>query len=265
MLNYQKTNFFLLAILLVLLAINFFVPVKWWWFLLVFVVRFVILFIGSSFISSNFHVKTYCCNPLEIIALTFDDGPNENTLSVLEILKKYNVKATFFCIGKNIEKHPEILKRIVEEGHIVGNHSFSHSNFFDFYRIDRLVAEIQKTNDLIESISGKKAQLFRPPYGVTNPSIRRALEVTKHKVIGWNIRSLDGILKNEKIIFARIKNRIAPGGIVLLHDTAHTVTILERLMLHLEENEYKVVSIEALLNIKAYEMSTTEIPLKKEF
>jgi peptidoglycan/xylan/chitin deacetylase (PgdA/CDA1 family) len=256
MLDYQKTNFFLLAIVLILLAINFFVPVGWWWFLLVLVVRFVILVVGSTFISSNFHVKAYCNNPLETkkaIALTFDDGPNENTLTILDVLKKHNVSATFFCIGKNIEKNPEILKRIILEGHVVGNHSYSHSNFFDFYRKNRVIAEIQKTDALIESISGKKVQLFRPPYGVTNPSIRRALGVTKHKVIGWNIRSLDGILKDEKIIFARIKNRIAPGGIVLLHDTAHTVTILEQLMLHLEENEYKVVSIEALLNIKAYE------------
>ena len=223
---------------------------------MVFVVRFGILVIGSFFISLNFHVKANCGNPLEtkkIITLTFDDGPNENTLPVLDVLKKHNVKATFFCIGKNIEKHPEILKRIVDEGHIVGNHSYSHSNVFDFYRKDRVIGEIQKTDALIESISGKKVQLFRPPYGVTNPSIRRALEVTKHKVIGWNIRSLDGILKDEKIIFARIRNRIAPGGIVLLHDTAHSVKILERLMLYLEENEYKVVSIEELLNIKAYE------------
>ena len=256
MLNYQKTNFFLLVIILILLAINFFVPVQWWWFLLGFGVRFVILFIGSFFISLNFHVKAYCSNPLEVrkvLSLTFDDGPNENTLAILDILKKNNVQATFFCIGKNIEKHPKILKRIMEEGHIVGNHSYSHSNLFDFYRKNRLVEEIQKTDTLIESITGKKPQLFRPPYGVTNPSIRRALEVTKHKVIGWNIRSLDGIHKDEKIIFDRIKKRIAPGGIVLLHDTSHTVRVLERLMLYLEENEYKVVSIEALLKIKAYE------------
>lgn len=256
MLNYQKTNFFLLAIILILLAINFFVPLQWWWFLLVFVVRFGILVIGSFFISSNFHIKAYCSNPLEynkVIALTFDDGPNENTLPILDILKRHNVKATFFCIGKNIEKHPEILKRIMDEGHVVGNHSYSHSSFFDFYRKDRVIEEIRKTDALIESFSGKKVQLFRPPFGVTNPSIRRALEVTKHKVIGWNIRSLDGILKDEKIIFARIKKRIAPGGIVLLHDRSHTVSILERLMLYLEENEYKVVSIEALLNSKAYE------------
>lgn len=257
MLNYQKTNLLFLSILSVLLVFSFFLPIKWWWLLMILGVRFMILVIGSSFISLNFHIKAYCSNPLEIdekIGLTFDDGPNEITLLVLEILKKYDVKATFFCIGKNIEKHPEILKRIVAEGHIVGNHSYCHSNFFDFYRKNRVIEEIRKTDALIESISGKKVQLFRPPYGVTNPSIRRALEVTKHKVIGWNIRSLDGIFKNEKFIFARIKNRIAPGGIVLLHDNSlHSVKVLAQLMLYLEESKYKVVSIEELLNIKAYE------------
>jgi len=226
------------------------------YFILVFLSWFILVFLGSSFISSNYHVKAYCNNPLETqknIAITFDDGPNEATLQVLDVLKKHNAKATFFCIGKNIEKHPEILQQILSDGHIVGNHSYSHSPFFDFYRKNRVIAEIKKTDALIESISGKQVQLFRPPYGVTNPSIRRALEVTKHKVIGWNIRSLDGILKDEKIIFTRIINRITPGSIVLLHDTAHSVNILERLMLYLEVNKYKVVSIEALLNCEAYE------------
>lgn len=256
MLNYRKINLFFLTTLLILLALSFFAAVKWWWFLSIIVVRFFTLVIGSSFISLNFHLKAYCNNSLETekkIALTFDDGPNEMTLQLLQVLKKHKAKATFFCIGRNIEKHPEILKQIVENGHIVGNHSYSHSHFFDFYRKNRLIEEIKKTDSLIEKYTGKKTTLFRPPYGVTNPSIKRAIEFTKHKVIGWNIRSLDGILKNEKIIFARIKNRITPGGIILLHDTAHSVTILERLLEYLEEKKYKVVSIEELLKIKVYE------------
>lgn len=256
MLNYRNINLFFLSFLLVLVALFIFTAVKWWWFLVVLGIRFVILVIGSSFISLNFHLKAYCNNPLENekkMALTFDDGPNEMTLELLKVLKKYDAKATFFCIGKNIEKHPEIVRQIVAEGHIIGNHSYSHSPFFDFYKKNRLIEEIQKTDDLIEKNSGKKTILFRPPYGVTNPSIKKAIEVTKHKVIGWNIRSMDGILKNEKIIFARIKKRIVPGGIVLLHDTAHSVTILVRLMQYLDENNYKVVSIDNLLKIKVYE------------
>lgn len=225
--------------------------------MVLFAVRFVILVIGSSVIGLNFHVKAFCNNPLETqknIAITFDDGPTENTLLILDLLKKQEAKATFFCIGKNIEKHPEILKKIISEGHIVGNHSYSHSHFFDFYRKNRVIDELEKTNSIIEKVIGKKTQLFRPPYGVTNPSIRKALEVTKHKVIGWNIRSLDGIAKNKKMILNRIINRITPGGIILLHDTnLQSVKVLEQLLLILEKNNYKVVSLEQLLNIKAYE------------
>jgi len=257
MLRHKITSLFFATFLILLALLGFFVAIGVGYFIMVILLWLAIVFLGSSFISSNYHVEAYCNNPMEKekkIALTFDDGPNEMTWRILDVLKKYNVKATFFCIGINIEKHPEVLKRITNEDHIIGNHSYSHSHFFDLYREKRVIAEIEKTDYLIKEISGIKVQFFRPPYGVTNPSIRRALEVTKHKVIGWNIRSLDGILKNEKFIFARIKKRIAPGGIVLLHNTSlHSVKVLERLMLYLEENEYKVVSTEELLNIKAYE------------
>ena len=257
MLNYRNTNIVFLILFALLLLFSFFVTVNLLFFLILFVIRFLILVVGSSFIQLGFHLKAYCNIPLEKeknVALTFDDGPHEMTLLVLDVLKKHNAKATFFCIGKNVEKHPEILKKIISEGHIVGNHSYNHSRLFDFYRKEKLIAEILKTDALIEKISGKKTILFRPPFGVTNPSIRRALEVTKHHVIGWNIRSLDGIIKNEKLVFNRIKKLISPGGIVLLHDTSlQSVKALEQLLQFIEENKYKVVSLEQLLEIKAYE------------
>lgn len=252
--KHTLTTFFFISVFAVLWLfgvdeIKYFVLVGFIWSLIV--------FWGSAFIGSNYHIKTYCGNPLETekkIALTFDDGPNEMTLLVLDVLKKYNVKATFFCIGKNIETHPDILKRAIEEGHTVGNHTYSHSPFFDFYDKDQVIAEIKRTDDLIESVLGKKVNLFRPPYGVTNPSIRRALAVTKHKTIGWNIRSFDGGTKNEKFIFDRIINRIKPGGIVLLHDTAiQTVSVLEQLLMFLQEKNYAVVPLDELLNLKAPE------------
>lgn len=257
MLNYRNTNIAFFTLFALLLLFSFFVTVNWWLFLILYVVRFIILIIGSSQIPLNFFLKAHCNNPLEKeknIALTFDDGPHEMTLLVLDVLKKHNAKATFFCIGRNVEKYPEILKKIISEGHIVGNHSYNHSRLFDFYRKDKLVAEIVKTDALIEKVSGKKTILFRPPFGVTNPSIKKALEVTKHHVIGWNIRSLDGVIKNEKLVFNRIKKLISPGGIVLLHDTSlQSVKALEQLLQFVEENEYKVVSLEQLLDIKAYE------------
>ncbi|MCR4032697.1 polysaccharide deacetylase family protein [Flavobacterium anhuiense] len=212
--------------------------------------------LGSSRISSNYHVKAFCHNPLEKekkIALTFDDGPSIYTLEVLELLKKYNVKATFFCIGKNIETHPEIIQKVISEGHLVGNHSYSHSKFFDFYNAKRITEELQKTDQLLEKFTSKKINFFRPPYGVTTPSIRRALKITGHKVIGWNIRSLDGGTTDVESILNRIKKRVSPGGIVLLHDTGkHSVLVLEQFLQFLQQNNYQVVSIEELLNLKAY-------------
>ncbi|WP_223706661.1 polysaccharide deacetylase family protein [Flavobacterium potami] len=212
---------------------------------------------GSARISSNYHVKAFCNNPLETdkkIAITFDDGPSIYTLKVLDLLKEYNAKATFFCIGKNIEMHPEILQKVISEGHLVGNHSYSHSKFFDFYNAKKITEELRKTDELLEKFTSKKINFFRPPYGVTTPSIRRALKITGHKTIGWNIRSLDGGTTDVELILNRIKKRVSPGGIVLLHDTApHSVYVLEQFLQFLQQNNYQVVSIEELLNLKAYD------------
>lgn len=257
MITHKNISLFFIFLLLVLVLLKLYIAINFWWFVLVILIWMGINAFGSARISSNYHIKALCHNPLERakkIALTFDDGPSEFTLEILELLKKYNAKATFFCIGKNIETHPEILQRIIYEGHLVGNHSYSHSKFFDFYNAKKITRELQKTDRLLEKFTSKKIHFFRPPYGVTTPSIRRALKVTGHKVIGWNIRSLDGGTKNQELILDRIKKRVSPGGIVLLHDTAsHSVSVLEQFLQFLQQNNYQVVSIEELLNLKAYE------------
>ncbi len=257
MLSHRKINVIFLTLSLLLLVLSFWITVKWWYFLVLLSFRFLCLLVGSSFMQLNYHVKAYCKNPNEKekkIALTFDDGPHPITPQILTLLKDYNAKATFFCIGKNIEQHPEILKQIFEDGHVIGNHSFSHSNVFDFYNKEKVVKEIQDTNAVIYNIIGKKVRFFRPPYGVTNPSIAKALTITQHQVVGWNIRSMDGIIKNEEIIYNRIAKRISPGSVVLLHDTSlTTVRVLEQLLLFLRANNYEVFGIEELLNLKAYE------------
>jgi len=255
--KHHKTALFFIAVLLILTCLSFYTAIGFGYFAAVGLVWFLTVLYGSSFIGSGWHVETYCSNPSEKnrhIALTFDDGPHPMTLKILDVLRKHNAKATFFCIGKNVEKHPEIVRQIVNEGHLIGNHSFSHSPFFDFYGKDAIVDELRKTDALIEKSTGKKPAFFRPPYGVTTPSMGRALKVTQHKAIGWNVRSLDGIIKNEKIIFNRIVKCIAPGGIVLLHDTSiHTLRVLEQFLEVAAAQNYNVVSLEELLNIKAYE------------
>ncbi|QSW91260.1 polysaccharide deacetylase family protein [Flavobacterium endoglycinae] len=256
MITHKNISIFFIFILLILNLINLYVTIHFLWFLGIILLWIGINAVGSSLISSNYHVKAYCNNSSETekkIAITFDDGPSVYTLEVLQLLKKYNAKATFFCIGKNIETHPEILKQIIDDGHLVGNHSYSHSKFFDFYNQDKIHKEIIKTDQLLEQFTPGKINFFRPPYGVTTPSIRRALKVTGHKTIGWNIRSLDGGTKNQELILNRIIKRVSPGGIVLLHDTgAHSVLVLEQFLQFLQQNNYQVVSIEELLNLKAY-------------
>jgi peptidoglycan/xylan/chitin deacetylase (PgdA/CDA1 family) len=258
MITHKNISLFFIFLLLLLLLLNFYIAINIWWFGAIILIWLGINAIGSSLISSNYHVKAYCNNPLETakrIAITFDDGPSVYTLEVLELLKKYNAKATFFCIGKNIETHPEIIQKVIAEDHLVGNHSYNHSKFFDFYNAKKITEELQKTDLLLEKFTSKKVNFFRPPYGVTTPSIRRALKITGHKVIGWNIRSLDGGTRNQNLIFNRIIKHVSPGGIVLLHDTGlHSVLVLEQFLQFLQQNNYEVISIEELLNLKAYEI-----------
>lgn len=257
MITHKNISLFFLFLLLLLLLLNLYTAINLLWFIGIILIWIGINAFGSARISSNYHVKAFCHNPSETekkIALTFDDGPSIFTLEVLDLLKKYNAKATFFCIGKNVEKHPEIVKQIIAEGHLVGNHSYNHSKFFDFYNAATIRKEIQKTDQLLEKFTSKKIIFFRPPYGVTTPSIRRALKITGHKVIGWNIRSLDGGTKDQNLIFNRIIKRVSPGGIVLLHDIGlHSVLVLEQFLQFLQQNNYEVISVEELLNLKAYE------------
>jgi peptidoglycan/xylan/chitin deacetylase (PgdA/CDA1 family) len=256
MITHKNISFFFIILLLLLLLLKLYTAINFLWIVGIILIWIAINAFGSSRISSNYHVKAFCHNPSEThkkIALTFDDGPSMFTLEVLALLKKYNAKATFFCIGKNIEAHPEIIQQIIAEGHLVGNHSYSHSKFFDFYNAKKITEEIEQTDLLLEKFTSKKINFFRPPYGVTTPSIRRALQLTGHKVIGWNIRSLDGGTKNQNLIFNRIIKRVSPGGIVLLHDTgSHSVLVLEQFLQFLQQNNYEVISIEELLNLKAY-------------
>lgn len=258
MITHKNISLFFIFLLLLLFLLNLYNAIHFLWFVVIILVWLGINAFGSARISSNYHVKAFCNNPLETekkIALTFDDGPSIYTLEVLELLKKYNAKATFFFIGKNIETNPEILQKVIDDGHLVGNHSYSHSKFFDFYNAKEIIQELQKTDALLEKFTSRKINFFRPPYGVTTPSIRRALKITGHKTIGWNIRSLDGGTTDVELILNRIKKRVYPGGIVLLHDTGkHSVLVLEQFLQFLQQNNYEVVSVEELLKLNAYEI-----------
>ena len=228
-----------------------------WPFALLLSLSIVITICGSFFIQLNYHLISLHSNKTiskDQIALTFDDGPHpEFTPKVLELLKKHGVKATFFCIGRNIEQHPELFKRVVSEGHSIGNHTYSHSKFFGFFGTERVFQELIRTKALVKQITGKYPKLFRPAFGVTNPMIEKAVKKSKVQSIGWSIRSLDTTSRAEQTILSRITSKIKKGDIVLLHDTSQkTVNVLERLLLFLEDKNLESVTVDELLELKAY-------------
>lgn len=256
MLTHKSNTFFLLAILFLLSVLSFYMEIKWYYFVLVFLFWLLIAVAGSGLIRMNYHLKarSRSFTSERKIAITFDDGPTLITPEVLDILKKNNIKATFFCIGQEIEKYPKIFDRIIAEGHIIGNHSFTHSKKIGFFSKEKMTEEIASTDISIAKFLGKKTNYYRPPFGVTNPNLAKALKLSKHYVIGWNVRSLDTKIKSEEKILKRIKSKISPGSIILLHDTSlKSVRVLEQLLVFLQENNYEAVTVEELLKIPAYE------------
>lgn len=257
MLRHSINTGFFLAVFFLLIAVYFFIDFSLWIFLIPPVLWFIVAAIGSGLIRSGYHLKAYCSNPDitdKRISITFDDGPTPETEEVLALLKKYNAKATFFCIGRQAEQHPEILKKTIADGHTIGNHTYSHPAYFGFFGTKRIIEELEHTDNLLKKYLGGKPLMFRPPYGVTTPKMAKAVKKTGHNVIGWNVRSLDGVLNDEDIIFHRIESRLAPGSIILLHDTSQkSINVLERLLVFLQQNNYQSVTVNELLNIQAYE------------
>lgn len=239
-----------ISLLCIILIIGMIISGNYGWLLLIGIVWLALTIWGAFDIRLGYFLPVFYRKKInkKVIAITFDDGPTEFTSKILDVLQKYNAKATFFCIGKQIEKHPDIFRRIHAEGHQIGNHSYSHSNSFGFFSAEKIKEELQKTDLIIEKITGKKNHYFRPPFGVTNPHIAKAVKMLNHQVIGWNIRSLDTVIEDKNKILQRITNKIQPGSIILLHDTSEkTLWVLEQLLLTLQGENYQIVTIEKLI------------------
>ena len=206
------------------------------------------LFYASYSIRSQVYVKALCRvkTTEKVVYLTFDDGPNaEQTPRVLDVLKRNNAKATFFCIGSRIAGNEQILKRIIGEGHTIGNHSFSHTNSFPLFSRRRMIADIEQCQKSIENAIGTTPTLFRPPFGVTNPTVGKAVKTLNLKTIGWTIRTYDTNRCSDAKIVRRISRQLRPGAIILLHDTLPQSA--ERLQVVIDvvrENGYEIGKLE---------------------
>lgn len=153
------------------------------------------------------------------VALTFDDGPDPVfTPRLLDLLREKQVKATFFVVGKRAQQHPEIVRRAWEEGHLIGNHTWSHRNLFCFLTPRRLRSEIELGSEAIRQICGVRPRYFRSPVGLRHPLLRQALKQAGLEFVTWRIRSLDTVIDDPHKLSHRILSRVASGDIILLHD-----------------------------------------------
>lgn len=255
MLTFKRVNILSIVLLASILAYGFwFDKITYPYIVLLFMIWLTFTSIGSFNILWNYFLEAKHRNKnceQNVVSLTFDDGVHPKfTPLVLELLKKNNMKATFFCIGKNVEKYPEIAKKIVDQGHTIGNHTYHHANNWGFLNTDEVIAEITKTNEIIEKTIGESVRIFRPPFGVTNPSIARGVKWLNCEVIGWSVRSLDTVIEQPERILKRITSKVKKGDIILLHDTSEkSIMVLERLLQFLNKKKLKSVTVQELLGL----------------
>ena len=181
------------------------------------------------------------------LVLSFDDGPNNSTQTILNILKKHDVGAIFFLIGNNIEKEKELLKELREGGFVLGNHSYSHPINFAFMTTKSIIKELQITEKLLGQSS---IGLFRPPFGITSPQISRAVKHLELKSIGWSLRSLDTLIKNKEQLITKILKKSNNGDIILLHDEGKcTASCLEEIIIKLKSSGKSFASNEDIVRL----------------
>lgn len=196
----------------------------------------------------------------KVIALTFDDGPwPQSTAQVLDILKKNNIKATFFIVGQNLKVHPDLGKRVVNEGHIIANHTWHH--WYHYMNPQTSAFEIDNTSNLIYQVTGVKTTLFRPPGGIKTNGPYNYAKNQKYATIMWSSDSSDYSRPPVARLIHNVMREAKPGGIVLMHDgggnRSNTVAALPQIINNFRKQGYRFVTIPELLDMQDKQLQAT--------
>lgn len=210
---------------------------------------------ASASIRSGVYVRAFCREKTDrkVVYLTFDDGPHPpETERVLDVLRERGARATFFLIGSKVSGNEAVLRRMLEEGHALGLHTYSHAGTFPLLSFDKMLADVNEGKRAVESVAGKKISLFRPPFGVTNPTIAKVIRTLGLQTVGWDVRSFDTMFCKSSEhsckssehsckqsehsckksghsckqsghdwyvpVVERIMKQVRPGSVILLHD-----------------------------------------------
>ena len=201
----------------------------------------------------------------KVIALSFDDGPGpKNTAQILEILKKNNIKATFFMIGQMVKYFPQVAKEVATDGHVIGNHTWHH--WYRHMDVATAASEIERTADIIYKITGEKTTLFRPPGGFLNNGLAQYAENHKYAVMMWSEESGDAERRSPQVpmLVKNVLKYAKPGAIVLMHDgggnRSKSVEALPEIIAGLKAQGYRFVTIPQLLAMQSEEQYAAVSP-----
>lgn len=182
-----------------------------------------------------------------MLALTFDDGPSAHTERLLNIFKEHGGKATFFVVGNCIDRRKDILKRMSDEGHEIGNHCWNHPNLSKQSEKE-IATQISRTSSKIYEVTGKGASLVRPPYGAYNDKVKSVGKKLGVSFILWSVDTRDWESKNADAVYKSVMSSAKDGEMILLHDLHKTtVDAMERVIPELIEQGYQLVTVSQLL------------------
>lgn len=181
----------------------------------------------------------------KLVALTFDDGPHPvYTEEILDVLDQAGIKASFFMMGKEAELYPDVVKKVSDAGHLIGNHTYTHANVCQI-SADETTEEITKTNDILEGLTGKRPQFFRPPFGCKNETLEKQ---TGMFWIFWDVDTLDWSLQNAEQVYCKVVKNVGENDIILMHDAyPSTVEAVRELIPALQEMGYTFVTVDRLV------------------
>jgi len=186
-----------------------------------------------------------------MVVLTFDDGPHANTEVILDVLKKYDVGATFFVVGSRLQRFQNVLQKIVASGSEVGNHSWSHRDFTKISSSE-IASEINKVNQLVYQLTGVTPTLVRPPYGKVNSRVIAASQ--PYQLVLWNVDTLDWRHRDAKKTVAEVKRSVKDGSVILMHDLyANNVIAVEEIVIYLLEQGFQIVTFSEMIEARQLE------------
>ena len=256
MLNFRNTNIVFVALLFIIAGADWFVKIPVAIYPVLIVIYSLLVFYGCYFVQSNFFLPVICSadtNKKEI-AISFDDGPaSDYTPEILKLLKAQDVKAAFFCIGNRIASNEALLQQLHQEGHIIGNHSYSHHFWFDLFSKKKMLEDLRLMDSETKRVTGLQPRLFRPPYGVINPNLKHAIIKGGYTTVGWSVRSMDTVIKEDQKLLDKVNRKLKPGAIFLFHDTSKTtLSVLPAFIQSVKKNGYEIVRLDKMLHLNPY-------------